>query len=237
MSEPITLLESYDQLYERACQRKGGAPALEALMSRPKSRSEVSQLTADRVLSALTKKVFQSGFVWRVVEQKWADFETEFFHFDLDKILLIPDEMFEKKATNPAIIRNLKKVMTIRDNALMIKELESEHGPIGPFLSQYPSHDIINLWDLLKQKGNRLGGNTGPYALRALGIDTFLMTNDVTQYFVARGIISGTPTGKRNLKTVQTCINQLAEQGNKTLQEISTLIAMSVGDNYRFANQ
>lgn len=237
MSEPTALLESFDQLYERACQRKGGAPALEALISKPKSSVSLNELPADRVLSAFTKKIFQSGFVWRVVEQKWADFESEFFHFDIEKILLVSDEMFEKKATNPAIIRNLKKVMTIRDNALMIRELESEHGPIGRFLSEYSSHDIISLWELLKKKGSRLGGNTGPYALRALGKDTFLMTNDVTQYFVARGIISGSPTGKRNLQIVQTCINQLAEQGNRTLQEISTLIAMSVGDNYRFADQ
>lgn len=235
--EELALLEQYADIYSRASHRKGGPDKLEAIISKPQQAENIANLTSDRVLSALTKKVFQSGFVWRVVEKKWPDFEETFFHFDLEKLLLVPDEMFEKKATNPKIIRNLKKVMTIRDNAMMIKEIEAGYGSIGTFLSEFSSRNIIDLWALLKKKGSRLGGNTGPYALRALGKDTFLMTNDVTGYFVARKIISGSPTGKRNLQRIQNCLNELCDQSGRSLQEISYLIALSVGDNYRFENE
>ena len=106
--------EKFAAVLARAAERKGGEAALIELVEQPLSVAQLSQLSADRVLSQMTKSVFKSGFVWRVVENKWANFEEHFFNFDLEKILMMPDEMLERKATDPKIIRNLKKVFTIR---------------------------------------------------------------------------------------------------------------------------
>jgi len=38
----------------------------------------------------------------------------------------------------------------------------------------------------LKKHGQRLGGNTGPYALRLLGKDTFILSSDVEGYLRAK---------------------------------------------------
>ena len=116
----ISQPESFDALYQRACERKGGEQTLKALLGNPKSDKALRQLTDDRYLAEFSKKIFQSGFVWRVVENKWPAFEELFFSFDIDKVLLMPDEMLERKAADPAIIRNYKKVRTIRDNAPQI---------------------------------------------------------------------------------------------------------------------
>ncbi len=234
MSE-LTAVESYQQLYQRACERKGGAAQLEALLTKPLSTRTLGQLGDDRLLAEFTKKVFQSGFVWRVVEHKWPEFERLFFGFDIDKVLMMPDEMLEQRASDPRIIRHLKKVMSIRDNALMIKEGQQGLPSFATRLAQWPSEDIVGLWSYLKRHGSRLGGNTGPYALRALGKDTFLLSRDVAGYFSARGIISGGLTSKRSLNTIQAAFNQLQLQSGRSLQELSLLIAMSTGDNHRFA--
>ena len=226
-------LESYNALYQRACERKGGAKNLELLISKPLTTAELSAVSDDRFLSAFTMKVFQSGFVWRVVRNKWPDFEREFFDFDIDKILMMPDEMLERKATNPAIIRNLNKVRTIRDNAMMIQDVALEHGSFAKFIANWPSTDIIGLWQYLKKHGSRLGGNTGPYSLRAMGKDTFLLSRDVAGYFFGRNIISGSTTSKRSLTAIQDVFNQFHADSGRSLQEISLLIAMSVGDDYR----
>ncbi|MEC9061776.1 MAG: DNA-3-methyladenine glycosylase I, partial [Pseudomonadota bacterium] len=108
-------LESFQSIYRRACERKGGEKVLEAMLQAPLSKAQIEAISDDRFLAAMTKKVFQSGFVWRVVEQKWPDFETVFFGFDVDKVLLMPDEMLEQKASDKRIVRNYKKVMTVRD--------------------------------------------------------------------------------------------------------------------------
>lgn len=223
--------ETFEALYQRACERKGGEQALEAMLGKPKSADELRAVGDDRFLAEFSKKIFQSGFVWRVVEQKWPAFEECFFGFDIDKVLLMPDEMLERKAANPEIIRNFNKVKTIRDNALMIDAVRKQHGSFGNFVTDWPGDDIIGLWAYLKKHGARLGGNTGPYALRFIGKDTFLLSQDVESYLRAHKLIDGGLTSKRNLAIIQSYFNQLATQSGRSLQELSRIIAFSVGDN------
>lgn len=224
-------LESFDALYQRAAERKGGAGKLEMLVSKPKSEAALRKTGDDRILAAFSKKVFQSGFVWRVVEDKWPDFETVFFGFDIDKVLLMPDEMLEKKAQDPSIIRNFTKVKTIRENALMIDSVRREHGSFATFLANWPTDDIVGLWAYLKKHGARLGGNTGAYSLRAIGKDTFVLSRDVQAYFEQRKIIEGSATSKRSMHAMQDAFNTFAQQSGRSLREISQIIAYSVGDN------
>ncbi len=224
-------LESYAALYHRACERKGGEAALEYLLGKPLSAEDVANIPDDRFLAEFTKKVFQAGFVWRVIENKWANFERLFFEFDVDKVLLMPDEMLEQRAQNPDIIRNYNRVKTIRENALMIHDISREYGSFGQFVVSHDKSNIIGLWQFLKQRGARLGGNSGPYALRALGIDTFVLSPDVKAYFNQRGIISGSATSKRSLQAIQTGFTQLQQESGRSLQELSLIIAFGVGDN------
>ncbi|MEP1446498.1 MAG: DNA-3-methyladenine glycosylase I [Paraglaciecola sp.] len=227
----LSNLETFKRIQQRACERKGGPQALSAIIDRPLDSFELSQISDDRFLAEFTKKVFQSGFVWRVVTNKWSDFERVFFDFNIEKILLIPDEMLEKKATDPSIIRNFTKVKTIRDNAIMIDTVAREHGSFAEFVAQWPTEDIVGLWAYLKKHGARLGGNTGPYGLRALGKDTFLLTNDVIGYFYKRHIISGSAQSKRSLTAIQQSFNELQQQSGLSLQELSMILSKSVGDN------
>lgn len=225
-------LESFEHLYQRACERKGGQKKLETLVGKPLSPRQIEKIGDDRFLAEFTKKVFQSGFVWRVVRDKWPGFERVFFQFDIDKVLLMPDEMLEQKAADPAIIRNFTKVKTIRDNALMIDSIRQEHGSFAKFVAQWPSHDIVGLWTYLKKHGARLGGNTGAYGLRAVGKDTFLLSQDVVSYFSKRDIINGSATSKRSLNAIQEAFNQYHQQSDRSFQELSQIISFSVGDNH-----
>ena len=226
-------LESYDQLYQRACERKGGSARVEAKLHKPLTNEQLATVGDDRFLAEFTKKVFQSGFVWRVVEQKWSHFEALFFQFDPEKILLMSDEMLEQRAQDPSIIRNLNKVMTIRGNAMMIQEVRHQHGSFARFIANWPSSDIMGLWQYLKKCGVRLGGNTGPYSLRAIGKDTPLLTTDVCAYFKNQSIISGGVNSKRSMTALQQAFNQLQQQSGRSLSEISQIIAYSVNDNHQ----
>ena len=66
--------ESFESIYDRAAKRKGGEAALMQLIGEPLSAEEIAEIGDDRFLAEFTKKVFQSGFVWRVVRKKWPDF-------------------------------------------------------------------------------------------------------------------------------------------------------------------
>lgn len=224
--------ESFKLILQRAEARKGGPAALRALLSQPRTTAELSALPDNLLLAELTKKIFQSGFVWRVVRQKWPGFCEVFFDFDIEKMLLLSDEMLEQKAQDPRIIRNLSKVFTIRDNALMIYHLQREHGSFANFIANWPTTDIIGLWAYLKKHGARLGGNTGPYALRAIGKDTFLLTQDVEAYLKAYGVFDGSSSSKKSLQQIQQQFNQWQQESGLSLQQISQTIALSIGENY-----
>ena len=229
------MAESFESIYRRACERKGGEAVLEAMLQPPLSNAQIANIPDDRFLAEMTKKVFQSGFVWRVIEQKWPDFETVFFGFDVDKVLLMPDEMLEQKATDKRIVRNYKKVMTVRENAIMIKDVAREHGSFGKFVTGFDANNITQLWTFLKKRGARLGGNTGPYMLRALGVDTFLFSRDVEDYLRKNDIIDGGLTSQKSLNAANAAFAQWQQQSGRSLQEISAIVAFSWGTNTRVA--
>lgn len=235
--------ENFSALYQRAADRKGGVSALELLLGQKivgkklftdsAANQSVAKLSDDRVLSAFTKQIFKSGFVWRVVENKWPDFEASFFNFDIEKILMMPEEMLERRAADPKIIRNYNKVKTIKANAQMIYDHQSEGKcSFAQFIADWPSSDIIGLWAYLKDHGQRLGGNTGPYALRLLGKDTFILSSDVEAYLRAQKVIDGGLQSKKSLTAIQAYFNQLQQESGYSLTQLSRLIAFASGDNY-----
>lgn len=228
----MSTAESFSRIYQRACDRKGGKSALESLLSSAASNADIALIPDNLLLAELTKKVFQSGFVWRVVRQKWPGFCEVFFDFDIEKMLLLSDEMLEAKARDERIIRNAAKVFTIRENALMIHDVQQQHGSFAKFIAQWPANDIIGLWAYLKKHGARLGGNTGPYALRAIGKDTFILSDDVEAYLRATKVFDGGVSSKRSLQQIQQQFNVWQQQSGRSLQQISQIIALSVGENY-----
>jgi len=235
--------ESFNALFQRAADRKGGKPILEALLGKRllgkkllddgAAQQHVSALGDDRVLAAFTKQVFKSGFVWRVVENKWPDFEEHFFNFNIEKILMMPEEMLERKAADPKIIRNFNKVKTIQANAqMMFDTCMDTNTSFAQFIADWPSSDIIGLWGFLKKHGQRLGGNTGPYALRLLGKDTFILSSDVEYYLRAQEVIDGGLHTKKSLTAIQAHFNKLSAESSYNLTQLSRLMAFSCGDNY-----
>ncbi|WP_087018725.1 DNA-3-methyladenine glycosylase I [Thaumasiovibrio subtropicus] len=223
--------EKFTAIYQRAAERKGGVTALEELLTPPMPADALISVPDDRWLAAMSQKVFQSGLSWKVVRNKWPGFEEVFWGFDIEKLLMMPDEMWEQKSQDTRIIRNFTRVKSIRANAQMIYDIQLTHGSFSRFIAEWPSEDIIGLWAALKQKGDRLGGNTGPYTLRVMGKETFLLTKDIEDYLRHTDIISGGVNSKRSHAAAQAAFNEWQQQSGRSLNEISQIIAFSVGDN------
>ncbi len=224
-------MKAFDRLYQRACERKGGEAALRALLSKPLSDEELAGLPDALWLEEFTRKVFQSGFVWSVIDKKWPGFREVFWQFDIDKLLMRSPEQWEQAAQDERIVRNFQKVQSIPHNCLMIHEIAEKEGSFSRFIANWPSSDIVGLWDYLKQHGARLGGNTGPYTLRMLGKDTFILSRDVETFLRANEVFSGGMQSKKSLRAIQEYFNRLQQESGLSLQELSKIMAYSVGDN------
>ncbi|NUZ11422.1 DNA-3-methyladenine glycosylase I [Pseudoalteromonas sp. McH1-7] len=223
----------FDNIYQRAAQRKGSEAALVAKLSKPLSPESLRALSDDQWLEEFTRKVFQSGFYWSVVDNKWEGFREVFWQFSVDKLLMMSPEMYEQRSQDERIIRNAKKVKSIADNCHMIFEVQQQYGRFSEFVASWPEDNIVGLWLYLKKHGARLGGNTGPYALRVLGKDTFLLSKDVETVLRAEAIIDGGLQSQKSLLAAQQFFNEMRQYSGFSLQELSQIVAMSVGENVR----
>jgi len=225
-------MEKFIKIHQRAAKRKGGEQHLKTLLDKPKSNNQLKKISNDEWLEEFTRKIFQSGFYWSVINNKWPGFREVFWDFDVNKLLMMPAEMLEEKAGDVRIVRNYTKVKTVMVNASMIHFSAKDNGlDFNEFIAQWPTDDIVGLWAWLKKHGARLGGNTGPYSLRAMGKDTFLLSRDVESYLRVHHIIDGGLQSKKSLTAIQAFFNEMQQQSGLSLQEISQTISYSVGDN------
>lgn len=225
-------MEKFADIHKRAAERKGSDKHLKSLLAKPLSAKQLARISGDDWLEEFTRKIFQSGFYWSVINKKWPGFREVFWDFNIKKLLMMPPEMLEEKASDERIVRNYNKVKTIPVNASMIHFTTKDTGKdFSQFIADWPSDDIVGLWTWLKKNGSRLGGNTGQYALRAMGKDTFLLSYDVEAYLRAYEIIEGGLQTKRSLTAAQAFFNEMQQQSGLSMQEISQTISYSVGDN------
>lgn len=222
-------MEHFDHIYQRACERHGGEPALGKLMPVVRSPKALAQSKDDRWLAQMTRCIFQAGFVWRVVDHKWADFEDVFFGFPPEKIVLLSPEQIDRFAQNACIIRNRQKVLSVQANAQFILDISREHGSFGKFISRWPAQELIDLFTLLKNRGSRLGGMTGQRVLRNMGKDTFIVTADVVRCLQRSGLdIGDNPSSKREMQLIQGAFNRWHEDSALPFSHISRICAMSL---------
>ena len=221
-------MDTFASIFERAAQRKGGAAALEALLPHAAGAGALEALPDDRYLAEMTKCVFRSGFVWKIIETKWPAFEAAFHEFDVATCAMLSDEELERLAGNEAIVRHAKKIQSVRQNAAYILDVRDAHGSFGSYLAAWPVDDIVGLWDELKRRGSRLGGQTGRFFLRFVGKDTPVLSADVVTALIAQGVVEKTPTSKKALRQTQDAFNAWRAESGRDLCQISRVLACSV---------
>ena len=221
-------MEHFEQIYARAAARKGEAE-LQAWLPKPRTELGLKRLSAERYLSEMSRAVFRSGFVWRVVDYKWATMTEALHGFDPVACAFQPDEAIEALMGDTRVIRHMKKLRSVRENAAFLLEVEQSHKSFGNFLAAWPAEDIIGLHAELKKRGSRLGGRTGQFFLRRVGKDTFCLTRDVVGALIRQGVVDKNPTAKRDLVQVQSAFNEWRQQSGRPLCEISRILSCSIG--------
>ncbi|GAB3275860.1 DNA-3-methyladenine glycosylase I [Parahaliea aestuarii] len=222
-------MEHFDSIYQRAVERKGGKAALTRLLPDFKSPRQLARTQDHRWLAEMARCIFQAGFVWRVVDNKWQGFEEVFFGFPPEKIVMLSPDQIDRFAANPLIIRNRQKVISVQRNARIVLELAKEEGSFGRFVARWPSEDLVGLFRLLKQRGDRLGGMTGQRVLRNMGRDTFVLTGDVLRCLRGAGVeVAANPTSQRDLARIQAAFNEWQQQSGLPLCHISRICACSL---------
>lgn len=222
-------MRTFDDLLFMAVERKGSFGAVLDSIEAPQTNEQLASIPDDRWLSMMTKCVFRAGFNWKVIEHKWPGFEAAFDGFSVGRCSLMDDAWFDELVSDTRIVRNPQKIQTIQRNAVFVAERSSQIGSFGKFVADWPVSNYIDLVQLLKSDGDRLGGTTGQYFLRNMAKESFIMTRDVVARLVAEGIIDKAPTSKQALADVQKAFNIWRDQSGQPFNVISRVLAQTVG--------
>lgn len=218
----------FAEIFEVAAARKGGAAAFEATLPVPRPAAELAAIPADRWLAGMARAVFQAGFSWKVIEAKWPGFEAAFHGFDTGWCALASDAEFDALLKDTRIVRNGIKIRTVVENAAFLNELAREHGSVGQAFAGWPAEDYVGLLQLLKKRASHLGGTSGQYFLRAMGVDGFVLSRDVVAALIREGVVDKAPTSQRDLARVQAAFDTWRAESGRPMGAISRTLACSV---------
>lgn len=218
----------FSDIYDRAIARKGGVEALNALLPKLPPAIELKMRTDDRYLSEITRCVFKAGFVWRVIDNKWAGFEAAFHGFVPAYWQQVAPNVLEELARDERIVRNMQKIRTVPENARMVMDAAREHGSFGAFLSQWPSEDQAGLLLWLKHNGSRLGGNSAQYFLRRVGWDGFILSSEVLAVLRHTDLLDASPGSKKALQQAQAAFTNWRQETGMPYSHLSRIVSCSV---------
>jgi len=218
----------FSDIHERAIARKGGVEALNALLPKLPPAIELKMRTDDRYLSEITRCVFKAGFVWRVIDNKWAGFEAAFHGFVPAYWQQVSPNVLEELARDERIVRNMQKIRTVPENARMIMDAAREHGSFGAFLKQWPSGDQVGLLLWLKRNGSRLGGNSAQYFLRRVGWDGFILSSEVLAVLRHTDLLDASPGSKKALQQAQAAFTNWRQETGMPYSHLSRIVSCSV---------
>jgi len=222
-------MREFADILAQAADIHGGVDVIEAKLPSCKSREDLMKVDDARWLSQLAKEVFVVQFSRKVLDGKWDAFERAFDGFEPGRVALYSDEDFDRLMADASIVRNGMKIKATLDNAVFVMDLANQHGSAAKFFAEWPVDDIVSLWLLMKERGARLGGATGPRALRNMGKDTFVLTPDVEKALIRDGVIDKPAKTAKALQVVQQAFNQWHEETGRPYCEISRILAYSMG--------
>lgn len=226
-------MKKFTQIQQQAEARKGGAKGLKSLMPKVVSRKKLRETGDDRYLAMMTKAINQAGFSWKVIENKWPQFEEAFFGFNPAKLGLLSPEQWEAYTSDRRVVRNWQKISALRDNVYFVQEESRKHGGFGKFLADWPANDQIGLMKHLKQHGARLGGQSALWFLRSMGKDCFILSRDVVLTLQHAGLdIAANPGSQKDLRLIQQAFNSWHDETGLPYSHLSRIAACATGENY-----
>lgn len=108
-------------------------------------------------LEELTKAIFQAGFSWKVIREKWPNFRRAFHEFDVVTVASYDAHDMERLLGDAGIVRNGRKIKATIHNARAMQQLISEHGSFFNYLRTLDALDYPARREELRRRFSNLG--------------------------------------------------------------------------------
>lgn len=218
-------MRSIDTILAVSAERKGGADAVLGGVAPPKDPDVLAAVPDDRWLAGMTRAVFQAGFNWTVVERMWPGFEVAFHGFDPGWCAHIEDARLDGLVRDASIVRHGPKIRAVAENARFVGDKDG----FGAWVAAFGPDRFADLLLALRAGGARLGGTTGQYFLRSMGVDGWILSRDVSARLVAEGVVEAVTPSRKTLVSIQDAFSDWRAQSGYSLKQISRILATSTG--------
>lgn len=111
--------------------------------------------TDDKYFEILCLMIFQAGFNWRMVREKWKDLKRPFKGFKIEDVVRLTSKHQQALLKNPKMIKNRRKIEAIVANAEIFLEIIREFGSFENYLGNL---EKLSLKGKIKEIKNRFSG-------------------------------------------------------------------------------
>jgi 3-methyladenine DNA glycosylase Tag len=111
----------------------------------------------DGYLEQMTMAIFRSGFSWRVIRDKWPNFQRAFDAFSVEKVATYDERDVERLLSDAGIVRNGRKIEATIHNARVIRDLAAQHGSFFAYLRTMDGWDYGARREALCKQFHHLG--------------------------------------------------------------------------------
>jgi DNA-3-methyladenine glycosylase I len=111
----------------------------------------------DGYFEQMTMAIFRSGFSWRVIRDKWPNFQRAFDGFSVERVAAYDERDVERLLGDAGIVRNGRKIEAAIRNARVIRNLAAQHGSFFDYLRTMDGSDYSSRREALRKQFHHLG--------------------------------------------------------------------------------
>ncbi|MGE1062306.1 DNA-3-methyladenine glycosylase I [Megasphaera paucivorans] len=95
------------------------------------------------IFEMLSLEGAQAGLSWITILSKRNAYRAAFHDFDIQRCAEMNNDELERIITDYGIVKNRKKVYSVRQNALAVIQIQKEYGSFSSYLWDYTDNHII----------------------------------------------------------------------------------------------
>lgn len=126
----------------------------------------------DAIFENLTRVIFQGGLNWKIIDNKWPNFQKAFADFSIDDVANFTEDDVVRLMEDASIVRNAQKIESTIYNAKEFLKIREE---FGSFLNYLETLDKSNNYEsavkILSKRFKRLGPKSCHIFLYSIGED------------------------------------------------------------------
>ncbi len=123
----------------------------------------------DEYFERMTKTIFQAGLNWKMIDDKWPNFEKAFVKFSIPKVAKFGDRQIAALLKNAGIVRNESKILSAVYNAQQSMAVEKEFGSFKEYFKSF-GKDHDKLMEDLQSRFHHLGPSSARTYLWMTGV-------------------------------------------------------------------